>query len=137
MRLIQSHHHIKKGGQAVSKLIRPDDIGAPNYAEWKPDPSHPRRRPPWITLRAPKGENYKQVRQLMRQRNLHTVCEEASCPNLGECWGNGTATFLMMGDTCTRACGFCNVKTGQPNPLDWAEPNRIAQSVRAMNLRHA
>jgi len=73
---------------------------------------------------------------LMRSKELHTVCEEAQCPNLGECWGKGTATFLMMGDTCTRSCGFCDIKTGRPNPLDWAEPNRVAQSVRAMNLRH-
>jgi lipoic acid synthetase len=72
----------------------------------------------------------------MRSKTLHTVCEEAQCPNLGECWGKGTATFLMMGDTCTRRCGFCDIKTGMPNPLDWAEPNRIAESVRAMGLQH-
>ena len=76
------------------------------------------------------------VRQLMRSKSLHTVCEEAQCPNLGECWGKGTATFLMMGDTCTRSCGFCDIKTGRPNPLDWREPNRIAESVRAMGLQH-
>jgi lipoic acid synthetase len=72
----------------------------------------------------------------MRQQALHTVCEEAGCPNIGECWGRGTATFLMMGDTCTRSCGFCDIKTGRPSPLDWAEPNRVAEAVRAMNLRH-
>jgi lipoic acid synthetase len=76
------------------------------------------------------------VRSLMRSRTLHTVCEEAMCPNLGECWGHGTATFLMMGDTCTRSCGFCDIKTGRPNPLDWREPLRVAEAVRAMNLRH-
>lgn len=72
----------------------------------------------------------------MRSKTLHTVCEEAQCPNIGECWGRGTATFLMMGDTCTRSCGFCDIKTGRPSPLDWAEPNRVAEAVRAMNLRH-
>ena len=72
----------------------------------------------------------------MRGQKLHTVCEEAQCPNLGECWGRGTATFLMMGDTCTRSCGFCDIKTGRPSPLDWAEPNRVAETVRALGLRH-
>jgi len=103
---------------------------------WQPDPNHPRRRPPWMKVKAPQGETYDNVRQLMREKGLHTVCEEANCPNIGECWNRGTATFLMMGDTCTRSCGFCDIKTGRPSPLDWAEPNRIAQSVRAMGLRH-
>jgi lipoic acid synthetase len=72
----------------------------------------------------------------MRSKQLHTVCEEARCPNMGECWGSGTATFLMMGDICTRSCGFCDIKTGRPAPLDWLEPERVAQAVKAMNLRH-
>jgi lipoic acid synthetase len=87
-------------------------------------------------VRAPGGEEYQRVYGLMRSKTLHTVCEEAQCPNIGECWGRGTATFLMMGDTCTRSCGFCDIKTGRPSPLDWAEPNRIAESVRALGLRH-
>jgi len=103
---------------------------------WQPDPKHPRRRPPWIKVRAPGGENYERVYDLMRGQKLNTVCEEAQCPNIGECWGRGTATFLMMGDICTRSCGFCDIKTGRPSPLDWAEPNRVAESVRAMGLRH-
>lgn len=73
----------------------------------------------------------------MRGKQLHTVCEEARCPNIGECWGQGTATFLIMGDVCTRSCGFCDVKTGRPAPLDWSEPERVAQAVKAMNLKHA
>ncbi|HKZ53937.1 MAG TPA: lipoyl synthase [Anaerolineales bacterium] len=97
----------------------------------------PQRRPEWIKVRAPSGETYEWLRGLMRAKSLHTVCEEAMCPNLGECWGAGTATFLMMGDTCTRSCGFCDVKTGRPAPLDWLEPQRVAQAVKAMNLRHA
>ena len=97
----------------------------------------PARRPEWIRVRAPSGEAYEWLRGLMRSKSLHTVCEEARCPNVGECWGAGTATFLMMGDVCTRACGFCDIATGRPSPLDWAEPERVAQAVQAMNLRHA
>jgi lipoic acid synthetase len=74
---------------------------------------------------------------MMRSKSLHTVCEEARCPNLGECWGSGTATFLLMGDTCTRSCGFCDIQTGRPSPLDWLEPERVARAVQAMDLRHA
>src|SRR3990170_2454840 len=97
----------------------------------------PLRRPEWIKVRAPTGERVEWLRVLMRSKALHTVCEEAMCPNMGECWGAGTATFLMMGDTCTRACGFCDVKTGRPAPLDWLEPERVARAVQSMNLRHA
>jgi lipoic acid synthetase len=97
----------------------------------------PLRRPEWIRVRAPSGETYEWLRGLMRSKDLHTVCEEARCPNVGECWGAGTATFLMMGDTCTRSCGFCDIKTGRPAALDWLEPERVAQAVHSMNLRHA
>jgi lipoic acid synthetase len=120
----------------VTNMIDPKAIPVDDMDGWQPDPKHPRRRPPWIKVRAPSGETYDNVYGLMRSKTLHTVCEEAMCPNIGECWGRGTATFLMMGDTCTRSCGFCDIKTGRPSPLDWAEPNRIAESVRAMNLRH-
>jgi lipoyl synthase len=106
-----------------------------------PDPqltaAGPARRPAWIRVRAPSGETYEWLRGMMRSKSLHTVCEEAMCPNLGECWGSGTATFLMMGDVCTRSCGFCDIKTGRPAPLDWLEPERVARAVQAMNLRHA
>lgn len=120
----------------MSRPIQPETIPVTTADDWQPDPKSPRRRPPWIRVRAPSGETYEQVRRLMRSKTLHTVCEEAQCPNLGECWGRGTATFLMMGDTCTRSCGFCDIKTGRPSPLDWSEPNRIAESVRAMGLQH-
>lgn len=96
----------------------------------------PKRRPEWIKIQAPKGENYDFVRDLMRAKHLHTVCEEARCPNIGECWGSRTATFLILGDVCTRSCGFCDVKTGRPSPIDWREPERVAQAVKAMNLKH-
>ena len=97
----------------------------------------PIRRPDWIRVRAPSGETYQQLQTLMRSKALHTVCEEAMCPNLGECWGAGTATFLMLGDVCTRTCGFCDIKHGQPTPLDWLEPERVAQAVKSMQLKHA
>ncbi len=97
----------------------------------------PQRRPEWIKVQAPNGETYAQLQQLMRSKELHTVCEEAGCPNMGECWGSGTATFLILGDVCTRACRFCDVKHGKPGELDWDEPERVAQAVSAMKLKHA
>jgi lipoic acid synthetase len=97
----------------------------------------PLRRPSWIRVRAPSGETYQQLQELMRAKALHTVCEEAMCPNMGECWGSGTATFLLLGDVCTRTCGFCDIQRGKPSPLDWLEPERVAQAVRAMHLQHA
>jgi lipoic acid synthetase len=96
----------------------------------------PVRRPPWIRVRAPTGETYHWLKRLMRAKRLHTVCEEARCPNVGECWGQRTATFLILGDTCTRNCRFCNVKTGRPAPLDPDEAQHVAQAVQAMDLRH-
>jgi lipoic acid synthetase len=106
------------------------------YPDTSPAPA-PQPRPEWIRVRAPSGETVEWLRQMMRSKALHTVCEEAMCPNLGECWGSGTATFLMMGSVCTRSCGFCDVKTGRPPLLDWLEPERVALAVQAMNLRHA
>ncbi|MCJ7529499.1 MAG: lipoyl synthase [Anaerolineales bacterium] len=101
------------------------------------DIPEPVRRPEWIRVRAPSGETYENIRELMHSKALHTVCEEAMCPNLGDCWGAGTATFLMLGDVCTRSCGFCDVKRGRPAQLDWEEPERVAQAVKAMDLKHA
>lgn len=94
------------------------------------------KRPEWLKVKLPSGENYDRLKLLMRSKSLHTVCEEAQCPNIGECWGAGTATFLILGDICTRSCAFCDIKTGRPGPLDWDEPRRVAEAVRAMNLRH-
>ncbi len=111
-------------------VIDPDEI------QTTPSASRPPRRPEWIKVRAPGPGEYERVRALMRSKALNTVCEEAMCPNIGECWGSGTATFLMMGDICTRSCGFCDIKTGRPLPMDWDEPRRVAESVRAMNLQH-
>src|SRR5512143_4259859 len=96
------------------------------------------RRPEWIKAKAPLGPGYERLRVLMRALDLHTVCEEARCPNVGECWERGTATFMILGDVCTRACGFCAVKTGLPaRPPDAGEPRRVAEAVARMGLRHA
>jgi lipoic acid synthetase len=95
------------------------------------------RRPEWLKVRAPWGGTFDGVHALMRDEGLHTVCEEARCPNIGECWGAGTATFLIMGDTCTRSCGFCAIKTGRPTVLDVREPERVARSIQRLALTHA
>jgi len=95
------------------------------------------RRPEWLKVRAPGGEDFARLKGMMRSKALHTVCEEARCPNISECWNAGTATFMIHGDTCTRSCGFCAVKTGRPLPVDYDEPRRVAEAVAAMDLRHA
>lgn len=94
------------------------------------------RRPEWLKVRAPGGEDYARVKSMMRSKALHTVCEEARCPNITECWNAGTATFMIHGDTCTRSCGFCAVKTGRPLAVDTDEPRRVAEAVASMNLKH-
>jgi lipoic acid synthetase len=95
------------------------------------------RKPPWLKVPAPGGASFRQLKDMIDGQSLHTVCEEAACPNIGECWERGTATFMILGDTCTRRCGFCNVKTGKPTDVDPLEPLRVAQSVKRMGLRHA
>ena len=95
------------------------------------------RKPRWLKVPAPGGENYRHLKGLIREENLHTVCEEANCPNVGECWERGTATFMIGGDVCTRRCGFCNVQTGKPTWNDPLEPMRVAASVKKMGLKHA
>ena len=96
----------------------------------------PERRPDWLRVRLPVGENYNDLKQLMRSKSLYTVCEEARCPNMGECWANRTATFMILGSVCTRSCGFCAVATGRPMALDWEEPRRVAEAVTQMGLNH-
>lgn len=101
----------------------------------RPDSAIP-RKPPWIRVKAPTSESYFETRKLMRENNLVTVCEEAACPNIGECWAAKHATMMIMGDTCTRACSFCNVKTGRPGALDPFEPESVAVAVTKLGLRH-
>jgi lipoic acid synthetase len=93
-------------------------------------------RPEWLKVRAPGGETYANLKKMMRSKTLHTVCEEAHCPNIGECWGRGTATFLILGDICTRSCGFCAIKTGRPQPVDPEEPLKVALAVQQMGISH-
>ncbi|MSR29496.1 MAG: lipoyl synthase [Phycisphaerales bacterium] len=95
-----------------------------------------RRKPEWIRARMPGGEGYLKLKAIIDEHRLHTVCQEANCPNLGECWNRGTATIMILGDTCTRSCGFCNVKTGRPPTLDLDEPRRVAQSLALLGLKH-
>lgn len=95
------------------------------------------RRPEWLKVRAPGGEKYADLKKMMRSKTLHTVCEEARCPNISECWNAGTATFMIFGDTCTRSCGFCAVKTGRPLALDEHEPQHVAEAIMHMGIKHA
>jgi len=94
------------------------------------------KHPEWIRSKAPGGARYRELQSLMRTQSLNTVCEEAHCPNIGECWEQGTATVMILGDTCTRACGFCAVKTGRPDGLDLDEPRRVAEALASLNLDH-
>ena len=95
------------------------------------------RRPEWLKVRAPGGESYTQIKSMMRSKSLHTVCEEAHCPNIGECWHNGTATFMILGDTCTRSCGFCAIKTGKSEIINQDEPFEVADAIKQMGISHA
>ena len=94
------------------------------------------KKPKWLRVKLPTGESYRQVRKLVDNYKLHTICESGNCPNMGECWGAGTATFMILGNVCTRSCGFCSVMTGRPLPVDWDEPERVAQSVKLMGVKH-
>ena len=95
------------------------------------------KKPGWLRVKLPTGENYKQVRGLVDTHKLHTICESGNCPNMGECWGEGTATFMILGNVCTRSCGFCAVATGRPDPVDWDEPQRVAEAIYLMKVKHA
>ncbi len=109
----------------------------PRHPEKEGRPETPLlRKPAWIRVKAPAGPVYGETQRIVRERGLHTVCEEAGCPNIGECWSKKHATMMIMGDTCTRACAFCNVKTGLPGPLDADEPRRVAEAVAALGLAH-
>lgn len=95
------------------------------------------KKPDWLRVKLPLGENYKHVRGLVDHHKLHTICESGNCPNMGECWGAGTATFMILGNICTRSCGFCAVATGRPDPVDWDEPQRVAEAIHLMKVKHA
>lgn len=93
-------------------------------------------KPPWLKVKLPVGETYRNVRDIVSEHKLHTICESGNCPNMGECWGAGTATFMILGNICTRSCSFCAVATGRPTELDWDEPRRVAQAVQLMGVKH-
>jgi lipoyl synthase len=98
---------------------------------------HKPKKPNWLRVKLPTGEEYKHVRNLVDQHKLHTICESGNCPNMGECWGEGTATFMILGNICTRSCGFCAVATGKPEQVDWDEPQRVAEAIHLMKVKHA
>src|SRR5690349_4529347 len=121
----------------------PDDLKLDRKRSLKTDripikivPAGPVRKPEWIRVRAGGGERFQQIKQALREAKLHTVCEEASCPNIGECFGHGTATFMIMGDLCTRRCPFCDVAHGRPNPLDPEEPRHLGETIAALRLKY-
>jgi len=99
-------------------------------------PARPSRRPDWLRVKLPTGESYRKVREIVSEHKLHTICQSGNCPNMGECWGAGTATFMILGNICTRSCGFCSVATGKPEEADPFEPARVARSVELMGLKH-
>ncbi len=103
----------------------------------KTDTTTPLKKPNWLRVKLPIGESYKHVRGLVDTHKLHTICESGNCPNMGECWGAGTATFMILGNICTRSCGFCAVATGRPEAVDWNEPQRVAEAIHLMKVKHA
>jgi lipoyl synthase len=118
--------------------LRPVPVADPRPLYQRLLPDGVDRRPEWLTVKLPAGDGYSQIKGIMRGQNLNTVCEEARCPNIAECWGHGTATFMILGDVCTRACAFCAVKSGKRGgDIDWDEPRRVGEAVSTMGLRHA
>jgi len=110
----------------VAEEIKPDEVNALGF----------KRKPSWLRVKLPTGEEYKKVREIVSEHKLHTICESGNCPNMGECWGAGTATFMILGNICTRSCGFCSVATGKPDAVDPFEPLRVAKSVKLMSVKH-
>lgn len=114
-----------------AETLAVDEIGTSTTTTLKSN------KPEWIRVKLPTGKKYTELRSVVDRYNLHTICTSGSCPNMGECWGEGTATFMILGNICTRSCGFCGVKTGRPESLDWEEPEKVARSIKLMNIRHA
>ncbi|MCY4217378.1 MAG: lipoyl synthase [Flavobacteriaceae bacterium] len=116
-----------KSIKPIQKTFSPSTNGQPTK----------KRKPPWIRAKLPIGEKYKDLRHLVDKYKLHTICTSGSCPNIGECWTEGTATFMILGNICTRSCGFCGVQTGRPGPVSWDEPEKVAYSIHLMGIKHA
>ncbi|HIB36039.1 lipoyl synthase [Mesonia sp.] len=100
-------------------------------------PETTKKKPKWLRVKLPTGKKYTNLRKLVDKYDLHTICTSGSCPNMGECWSEGTATFMILGNVCTRSCGFCGVKTGRPETVDWDEPEKVARSIKLMDIKHA
>src|SRR5437660_6520010 len=111
--------------------------GTSQLVQIEPGPRIPQPKPEWLKARAPMGENFHQLKKLARGLGLHTVCESAQCPNIGECWNHRTATFMLLGNLCTRRCGFCAVPKGKPEAIDFDEPRRVAEAIATLGLKHA
>ncbi|MEX2219206.1 MAG: lipoyl synthase, partial [Phycisphaerales bacterium] len=134
-----ARHPRPLGGDPMKRMERPlVSLGGLilNNSSGRGEQIAPKRKPPWLKARVPGGPGYTRLKSIMDEHRLHTVCQEAGCPNMGECWARGVATIMILGDTCTRACGFCNVKTGRPGAVDRDEPRRVAESLALMGLRH-
>ncbi len=134
-----ARHPRPAGGDPMRRIEKPAVSLASMVLNNKSDQANhlsTKRKPKWLKARVPGGQGYQHLRKIMDSHSLNTVCEEANCPNMGECWARGVATIMILGDTCTRACGFCNVKTGRPATLDRDEPKRVARSLALMNLKH-
>ena len=139
LRRTLSRHPRPLGGDPVKQLDAPKFSLSGlilNNAGGATDTLAPKRKPAWLKAKVPGGPGYERLKSIMDEHGLHTVCQEAGCPNMGECWARGVATIMILGDTCTRACGFCNVKTGRPGAVDKDEPRRVAESLRLMGLKH-
>jgi lipoic acid synthetase len=136
LRRTQTRHPRPLGGDPMRTLDGPlvslSDMVVNNLAAPEGHHLNVKRKPPWLRAKVPGGEGYHRLKTILTEHRLHTVCEEAGCPNMGECWARGVATIMILGDTCTRSCGFCNVKTGRPPTLDKDEPRRVAESIRLM-----
>jgi lipoic acid synthetase len=115
-----------------TEMNKPGDLNEANILT-----QERKRKPDWLRVKLPTGPEYAKVRKLVDEHKLHTICESGNCPNMGECWGAGTATFMILGNICTRSCGFCAVATGMPSAVDWQEPKRVANSVKLMGVKHA
>ena len=123
--------------QFASSQLSSEQISPSQLVQIEIGPKVPTPKPAWLKAKAPVGENFHNLKRLARGLGLHTVCESAQCPNIGECWNHKTATFMLLGDICTRRCGFCAVPKGRPEPIDWDEPRRVAEAVATLGLRHA
>ena len=119
---------------SVDSLVKLEDITASSPLN-KPQKRQP--KPKWLRVKLPTGKKYTELRGLVDKYKLNTICTSGSCPNMGECWGEGTATFMILGNICTRSCGFCGVKTGRPETVDWDEPEKVARSIKIMGIKHA